>query len=590
LLCAVLFYSCKKSPVDGVSIVINPSVMNYTMALSIADAFDGVTRPKNINVSFSGPDAQYIYESGGTKKFIVQNGILGIGLAPTRVPAVGSPVKFNVTISANGYLPVTQQLTISNTQKSQITYIKLINLSKPPAGTQIAQQNVALSGGAVAQATSFDIFEDKVNVINSAGGKTLDETSTNDGQTSVVLPAGTTFHYYVYQQTGTATGTSITPQYENVNIPLDTGNGTATYRRLVKNDTIQYSYPVFSLVQKAVASDSVKIVVSYQSGQDLPYSIYPYNYYTPISLKLLNGTTTTEDQLLYKTAVSKKLLSVTFLANVNSTPVEVTPDAQYQWYTSLVLNPATINPVTNLPIAPGDSLDAGIDAYHQVILHSVVSQVTLADGTTQLRATSQSPDVGYYYKAPYETAYNYTFDTTNPFSVADPDNLSAAGYVTVLTGSAQIPAYVSMPLNTGLVTFNGVARSFNPIQLQAGAAVYYWGQGSATAPTTATSGGISLAGATIQKQPTVTFNVSDVCTAKNKTELGYGYAYINGSDGKLGFANMVNGVWATNGMTQGQTYYATIYAAGGSAYWYDEINKYVYTQVFQNKFNVCDDF
>jgi hypothetical protein len=586
---AIIMPGCKKSPTDNIKIIINPDIIKNSMVVEITDAADSATHPANVTVGFSGQDANYIYETGGTKTFNVKNGVLAIGLGPQRVLTAGSPARFNITVSAPGYLPFTQALSISSTQQSQVIKLKLINLSKPPAGLQIYQTDVPLLNGAVAAQTSFKVFSSAQPQINARRSQSTTAPFSDDGQTSVILPEGTTFHYYTSEQTGTATSITISPQYEQDPISLNNGNGTAYYNRLVKYDTLQVNYPVYSLIEHEVSASDVTIVAYYSQGYDVPYSVYPYNDYTPFNVKLINGTSIPEDQLLYKSAVTKKLSGIEFTAIQNGIKVEVSPDKQYNWYTSFVLNPAAINPQTGNPIQPGDSIEAGLDVTNHVTLHTVVQKVTLSDGSTQLRAQSQTPDVGYYYKATYSTDYNYTFNSAAP-SVSDGNNISAYGYVSVTTGGSYIQAanFYVQP-NSGILNCSGKVRSFTPIQIQAGMEIEYWGKYYFSSTVSGVSGSVGLPFFTLQ--PTVTFNVTFSCTTNSKQFNGAGYASITGDDGSSGYAFMSDGIWSTNGMKQGHKYIASIISSTGlTGGWTNTLNTNNFVQNVVNPGNYCTSF
>jgi len=583
---------CKKSPKYGIKVIINPDIIKNSMMVQIVDAYDNTTIPKNITAAISGADAGNIYETGGTKNFTVTRGALSIGVGPQRVLTDANPAKFNITVSAPGYMPITQALSISASETSQVVRLKLISFNRPPADVKIYQTNVALVDGAVSEQSSFKVFsvsKPSVNAqpfrrsTNDINTNDVDSVYFDDGLTSIVLPKGTTFHYYVEVQTGTVTAVNVVPEYAKVPITLDQGNGSGYYTRLVKYDTIQNTYATYSLEERAVTSDSVKMVAYTTAGQSVPYSVYPYNYYTPFSVQLADGSSVAEDQVLYQTAVQQKITGIGFFAQVNGMEEEVSPDAQYNWFTSFVLNPATINPATNRAIAAGDSIDVGLDVTNHVTLRAVIQKATLTNGTTQLRVQTQTPDAGYYLKANYSSDYTYTFNTAGTLAaVADPDNLSAYGSIKVLTGGNYVTG-AEFPLvpNSGTMTFDGKVRSFTPITVQAVTGVVYWGKDYETAPVSGLTGTLDFPSSlNIDIEPKVTLNVTFTCSASSTVYLGVGYASVYGTDGKYGVCNMTNGKWSTNGFTVGQTYTAyMVTPSGKQGSWHDLITRQSYSQL-----------
>lgn len=575
--------SCKKSPIDNVRIVIDPDVIKYSMLLDISDAADGKIKPADVSVSFSGPDAEYIYEAAGKKSFKVQQGLLSIGLGPERIPTTGSPAKFSVTISANGYLPVSRELEITADRKSQIAEIKLININRPPEGLEIIQQSISLVNGAVAQPASYGISSrmpsvnrklasDKFSAVSAAATAT-----PVDEQTQVVLPEGIKFYYLTLVQTGTTTIKSPIRTVDTIH--LAPGNGTATYSRITGYE--EREVPVLGY-QKKYVNGQVKINAIYRKGDDVPYSIYPYNSYGSFDVKLLTGQTVAEDKLLYKTAVYKKLIDLYFTAEVsnNGTTVTcpVTPDQGYQWHTSFVLNPASINPVTGKAIAAGDDIESGVDQDNNTTLRTKVKEVTLADGSKQLRAESKTVDIGYYYPAVYTTDYDYTFNTSFSGGVADPENVDGYLNIRIITGGKNLGWSSRVLPNYGDIRLYGKVRSFTPIQVASSYSVAYWGVGYGSGPISASSGNHSIFidfNTKIKIEPTVSLDLKFVCPSKI-TYLANNTAYVTGSDGKSGYAVIKNGKWATNAFTLGQTYYATSSWDGEAVTWNTKIDKNEY--------------
>lgn len=587
--------SCKKSPIDNVRIVIDPDIIKYSMLLDISDAADNKIKPADVSVSFSGQDAEYIYEAAGKKKFKVQQGLLNIGLGPERILTSGNPAKFTVTISANGYLPVSRDLEMTADRKLQIATVKLINISRPPEGLEIMQQSVSLVNGAVSQGASYGISSrmpsvnkklasDKFGAVSAANATPVDE------QTQVVLPQGIKFYYLTQVQTGVTTIKSPITTIDTIH--LAKGNGTATYSRITGYE--EKEVPVMGYVKK-YAEGNIKINAIYRKGDDVPYSIYPYNSYSSFDVKLLTGQTVAEDKLLYKTAVYKKLIDLYFTAEVSSNGTNitcpVTPDQGFQWYTSFVLNPASVNPVTGRTIAAGDDIESGVDQKNKTTLRTKVKEVVLADGSKQLRAESKTVDIGYYYPAVYTTDYNYTFNTSFSGGVADPENVTGYLNIRITTGgqnlgwSSQIlPSYGE---GSHDVVLSGKVRSFTPIQLASSYGAAYWGVGYGSGSISSSSGTYSVFNDfQIKIEPTVSLDLKFVCPSKIEY-LGFGTAYITGSDGKSGWAQVKNGKWATNGFTQGQTYHAEINIDGGVVKWDNTITKTTYVE--KHSLQTCPD-
>ncbi|TCC98991.1 hypothetical protein [Pedobacter psychroterrae] len=595
--------SCKKSPIDNVRIVIDPDVIKYSMLLEIRDAADNKIKPQDVTVSFSGQDAGHIYEAAGKKKFTVQEGVINIGLGPDRKPVTGSPAKFTVVVNANGYLPVTRDLEISDDKNSQVVSIKLININKPPAGLEIIQQSVSLANGSVAQRAAYGISSKAPSVNRKLSGDKLSATSTAsattpiDDQTQVVLPEGTKFYYYQAENTGTVTSTIRVPVSKTENVELNEGNGTATYTRIVDYVTKEIVEPATTYRKVNLSKENVIITAVYRKGEDIPYSVYPYDIYKSFDAKLLTGQTLAEDKILYKSAVTKKLVDLFFTAKVEDKTgttttireVVVTPENPISWYTSFVLNPSFINPVTNKAIVNGDVIECGLDPKNKTTLRTTVKEVILGNGSKQLRAESQTTDIGYYFPAVYTADYNYSFNTALSAEIADVYNVYGYIYIGINTGSANLGTQYKISPDRGAAALSGKIRSFTPIQISSGYTVSYWGKSYSSIPISGGSGTFNVFADIAQKltiEPAVSLDLKFTCPGKVEY-LGFGTAYITGSDEKEGWAHLKNGKWATNGFTQGQSYHAEINIDGGLITWDNKIEKYNYVE--KKSLKTCPD-
>ncbi len=596
LLLTIIGFSCKKSPLDNFKLIISPDVIKYSMLLDIKDAANNNIAPQNIQIGFSGKDAEHIYEISGSKLFKAVDGFLNIGLGPQRTPTTNDPAVFSITINADGYLPITQELNVTALQKKQVVKLQLINISNPPAGMQILQQNIALVNGAIQGQTFIRVSSTGTGkrVLSTQSASASPSVSTfDDGQTNIVFPDGTTFYYYTWVKTGTKTDIVKEPIYSQKNIPLNPGNGTAYYNRLIGYYDKQITYDVGEVKKVKFDGSEIKVLCQYVSGEDINYSAYSYEAYSPFQVSLLNGEQIPEDQILYKSAVEKKLSGLVFTGKLSDGAlVMLSPDQDYNWYTSFVLKTTTINSLTGSAIKAGDLIETGIDKASGTTLRTSIIEVTTANGKRELRANTQTNDAGYYYRGIYLADYNYSFNTDyNGSTVADPENFSAYASVRVKSGSQQYPgAFRTFSPNSGIVNLNGKIRSFDPITITCNYGVSYWGQNYNEA-VNGNSGNINVFEKTathIKLEPLVTFEVTNECTSKNKIYRLEGYAVVNSKDGTSdGYANINNGIWRTNGLVQGKDYESVIYVKGQVIMYKNTINKQMFVEHRKNEADVC---
>ncbi len=588
----VLIPSCKKSPTDGLKVIIDANVIKYPVLLDIRDAANNTLKPKDVNVTFSGPGSELVYESGGTKKFSVQNGFLNIGFGPGAAPTKSNPIKVMVTVSAKGYLAYAQELVVDGSEIGNVMTVKLINVDTPPAGLEIVRKSIVLTNGKVNSAnTVVDISRTGPS---TTGIKTesvsigLSKAAVAD-QASLFLPDGTTFYYW---KKGTAIGTRMVPKIgDNGLLASGNGNGSGNYTSYVEEE---YKYTTYTYT--AVTSGTILVDVIYEPSRDRSLLIHDSSWGTPSaqSFEILNGTKVPEENLLNKSASYLSLSYFGFtceVANDDGTlsTVSVSPDKKFSWYISLALDPLTVNPITNKTIAAGDVIETGVDLTTSKTLRSTIREVTLPSGAKQLRSETQSIKAGYYYSAPFTSSFDFTFNTSAATpEIADENNLYAYPTITV---SGNTLGYYSARRNQGIIRYVGKVASFNAIQISGQYNLYYWGKQFNSPVITGTTGTFNIfenLTSKVNVYPKVSVEVTTTCSKNNKVFLGQGYAYIYGlnTDG-YGFAQLTQGKWQTNGLEPGKTYKGSVYSNNGEGTWEATINKSEFKENFVDKFDVC---
>lgn len=555
-----ILVSCRKKPTDNINLKVNTDIFQYIAVVKISDAANASQIPANIVVSISGDDADYIYAVTGKKLFTTNNGVLQLAVDPKKVPAAGNPVSFNVEISAAGYLPVTANIKIQPGQTRPAYNVRMINLNTPPAGMVIKPQVVNLSGGAL---SSPGIFQ--------AAKITGDSTYYDNGISTVVLPQGTTFYYYK-TQTNLVQGTKQIPITSDSSVQY--GDITHVYTRITGYYNEEYSYLSTSLVKTAYTGATVTVIPIYQPGSNVDYILYPMSdpygtnaNGTPGLVQLLNGTSVTENNLLFKTAVQQKLVGVYFIGTITDATtgktkqICISPDSSYHWFTSMVIDPTFINPITSQPIKAGDSIEAGIvtDNTGTHTIHAAVKK----GNNGQLRIETQSPDAGYYYDAPYKNTVSVSADVSvDTNTIPDIENLNGYTYLQY-TGAGSGSGYmfnfyqyfIPQPGPSKILSWTYALNSaFQVQQTQNITAAYYWNKQL----TNKSGQGQSAFGMPFlyTLDPIVEFNLTFNCSSKSYYPTYSGSDIINGNNGYIGYFyfNMINGRWRTRGVQQGVTY------------------------------------
>jgi len=173
VLVSVIAVRCKK-PTDGIVISVNTSgLFHYTALVQVVDPSGAV--PNNLSVALSGANAASIYGIDGKKALGAPAGIISLAVHPKLEPTAASPLKFTLTVTGPGYLPLTIPVTIKSTDSTQIIKAYIVNLTVATAGVA----NAATTGAAVAGTVATPIV---VSTPTSPG---------NPESTTVTIPATT---------------------------------------------------------------------------------------------------------------------------------------------------------------------------------------------------------------------------------------------------------------------------------------------------------------------------------------------------------------------------------------------------------------
>lgn len=549
-------FACKK-PTEGVRLNVNANFFEYSVAVKFVEMANTSATPSNVYISVGGRDASYIYDISGDKDLLVNDGYIQLGINPAIMPTDGNPVEFVIEASAEGYLPVSQIVKINKGETNQRFTIEMMNLTSPPAGIKVETESITLNNGVLGTA----------GIITN--NKRTDSVYYDDGITSVVLPEGTDFYYY---KDVVATGTRQVPIIKDSTVRHQTLSGTLdiTYHPIVGYYTEEYKY--ITQVKEKYTGSKVDVYCLTRPGQNKALSVYDYEYsYTngTQQVDIMKDGKVREDEILFQTAAKQILVGVYFLGtvpdpNAGTRKICLSPSQQHKWFTSMVLDENAINPITNVKIKEGDSIEAGINyagistvVDGQVITPSENRSIRLPilkAPNGQLRVQCQSGDVGYYYHAPNMVSFNYEFNTEEmDADIPDYENLVAS--VELNLGVASF--YRNFIPNTGNRKISGKVCSKEAItKSPAKLGVYYWGKQLKNQ--TLTEGAVTNVFQRpflVELGPIVDFSFSFKCPDKRVKPNFNGIVETQtGSQTIIFNCNAREGRWRSRGIEIGKTY------------------------------------
>lgn len=165
--------SCE-NPLKDFDLIISTEVIKHSATLRIVDQNGNTIN--GVSVALESGDTQDIYNMNGFRDFKPTENLVTFGLDPKRVASASAPVRFRVSISANGHTSQIVPVVITDASSG----IETIVLNRPlqiPDGVEQKTQNVDLAAnGATLVATTITL-----------------PSATADGELSLTIPAGTQF-------------------------------------------------------------------------------------------------------------------------------------------------------------------------------------------------------------------------------------------------------------------------------------------------------------------------------------------------------------------------------------------------------------
>lgn len=98
--------------------------------IKVFNSKDGSDISEKINLSFSGAGADQIYTVNGSKRFLIEKGLITVGINRNTVVSDQTPLTISATVTADGYMTKTQEINFdgSDIQEVQISLMKLDDL------------------------------------------------------------------------------------------------------------------------------------------------------------------------------------------------------------------------------------------------------------------------------------------------------------------------------------------------------------------------------------------------------------------------------------------------------------------------------
>lgn len=134
---------CKK-PTEGVDLIIDTQTNETSLALQFVDAKTGeqITSTDALKITITGDDKSIVTNNIGKVDFSTEDGFLELYFSESKTPSSSSPIRFNLNVTANGYLsnviPIEISSTGINSQK-----VSLVKFQNAPNGVGITETPIS---------------------------------------------------------------------------------------------------------------------------------------------------------------------------------------------------------------------------------------------------------------------------------------------------------------------------------------------------------------------------------------------------------------------------------------------------------------
>jgi hypothetical protein len=169
------------------------------------------SNPANPTVQITGENALEVVNFINKLDFTPQNGLITIGLKKNSTPSESKPYRFNVVVSAEGYLTTVVPIVITE-DKLQVVSVRMVNLKTPPASALVSTSTFTAGDAGAVQTTDVKVNIPAGVALTDANGaalsgsiaSTLVSFDVNKQETQLAFPGG-----FVQQKMINAKGESV---------------------------------------------------------------------------------------------------------------------------------------------------------------------------------------------------------------------------------------------------------------------------------------------------------------------------------------------------------------------------------------------
>ncbi len=559
LLAIFAMHSCRPDEatkgLDSFQLTLNTDIFNYRIKLNIVDE-NGQPIP-NAELSIDGRDADIIFTEVGSRDYFVgSNGAITLTLNPYKEPSAGQTAEFSAIVSAAGYIPGAVDMVIESGDFEPTYRIELLPENGSTKYGDIETYSLSLNNGAV---SSSGIYNKSGKSVLRVVGKNanIDTIYYDDELNSIIIPQGMTFTYWEKVVTQ---GVQVTPRYAPVPSSFMDSvqvNGQWVYlnstnlNEIVGYDTTEYD--VVNWIRRNYTGNSLKVRTFYFEPSNFNPTRIIRGSESSRTVRTISKEDVPVKRAVLEPAAEKLLSWVFYEGKIDGKPVSLQPvqTKSKQITYSIQINPNFVHPVTNQPIAAGDSLEGDMYRTGPESWGTVKMQVVQAPNG-QLRVQSSSYKAGIYRWLRFDFDYDYSVSIPAISSVPDINNVFYYGLIDLGNGFAADGFSFYGRRSAFQRRFFGKLVSTAPISANAGVRLFigYWNR---------TIANKFFPGSNFNQQlvqesdfeslpPETRYTVEVVCTKNDSTKINPSIDATTNVGGYWQTIRMTNGRWATRGV------------------------------------------
>ncbi len=180
MMISITLFGCKKNlsdMTDGMmfSLDMNSFLQNQVQVQIVNANYQNSATIPAAKISIAGKDAEKVFDINGAKTIVIEDQFANLAVSPGRPLNEGNPARFIIKAEAPGFLDYEKEVVVNHVDSFLNFTLEMIEIANPPAGIDIANQQINLTGNQPAVVIPSKNKEIQASLIIPANTKLMDE-------------------------------------------------------------------------------------------------------------------------------------------------------------------------------------------------------------------------------------------------------------------------------------------------------------------------------------------------------------------------------------------------------------------------------